>query len=150
MSDPPALQGLPGLWCVLLRPLKNQATSSPFSLSICMSPLPVGHLGYPWRFFTSCCSLFSGRLNPWSCFPSSWPRAWRPSLPREVAVGSREDEHGGKHGRRPRVVFFQWLVWESSSAVLRTLGCMKQLSHSKQCRTPGPASSSDVQARICH
>lgn len=27
---------------------------------------------------------------------------------------------------------------------------MQQLSHSKLCPTPGPASSSDVHARICH
>lgn len=48
VGDPPALQGLPGLWPVLLRPLKNPAPPLSFSLSIlqvstsCLSPwLPM-------------------------------------------------------------------------------------------------------------
>ena len=40
---------------------------------------------------------------------------------------------GGQLGRAPHLGVF-----------------MQQLSHSKPCPTPGPASSSDVHARICH
>lgn len=98
-----------------------------------------------------CGSLFSGRLNPWSCFPSSWPSAWRPSLPGEAAVGSSEDERGGKHREETQSGFLSVAgVGEQLSPALHLGLFVKQLSRLKQCHTPGRVSSSDVQARICH
>lgn len=75
MGDPPALQGLPGLWPVLLRPLKNQPTPPlSFSLSICKSPLPVGHLGYPWCFFTVLLLFVLRRTQALELFPKQLAR----------------------------------------------------------------------------
>lgn len=122
--------------------LKNQPTPL-FSLSllICKSPLPVGHLGYPWCFFTACNSLFPGRPTPWSCFCSSQP-------PREATVGSREEEHGGTLQERDWSGFL--LVargGEQLSPALHLGLFMKYMSHSGQCHTPGLGRPSNVQVQ---
>lgn len=151
MGDPPALQGLPGLRPVLLRPLKNQPTP-PVSLSlpICKSPLPAGHLGYPWCFFTVLLLFVLRR----SCFPSSWPGAWRPSLPREAAVGSMEEELGGRHWEETPSGFLSVAGVGGQLLPAFHLGLfMQQLSHSQAWPAPlmsTPGFATDLQCGLGH
>lgn len=146
------MQGLPGWGCVLLRPLKNQPPPSPFffpfNLQVptsCWSPrLPVVFLQGLLLFV-----LRQTQLNPHpptpSCFPSSLLSAWRPSLPREAAVGSREDEHGWmRRGGDQHGLLLAASRRELLSPALHLGLFMKWLSHSKQCHIPGLGSPSDV------
>lgn len=94
------------------------------------------------------CSQADATLHPPSCFPSSLLRAWRPSLPREAAVGSREDERGWMHrGGDQHGLLSVASMREPLSPALHLGLFMKWLSHSKQCHTPGLGSPSDVRVQ---
>lgn len=127
-GDFSGLQGLPGPWYVLLRPLKNQLTPSPpFSLSICKSPLPVGHLAYPVACGVT--SLLATLCSQADSTPGAVSQAAGPVHGGPASLGKQQWAPGrvsmaGHAEEENRMVFFPWLVWENSSALLCTLGCL--------------------------
>ena len=59
----------------------------------------------------------------------------------------------GGTGRRPRVGFFQWLVWGGSSSLLFTLACLCSSCHTQGWPAPltsTPGFATDLQCGLGH
>lgn len=147
-GEPPASQGLPGWWLVLLWPLKNQPPPLPFLFPFQFASLHFLLVTSVTLVFLHVLLVFVLRqTQPLELFPKQLARCLEAQPPSGAAEGSSEDEHGrgGVHSGHQSGFPSVASVGEQLSSALHLGPFMKRLSHSEQCHLPGPASSSDVQ-----